>query len=371
MMKLKGFYLLCGILVFVSSSTFQSCGNGEEDPNDSTVVSNSYISTIENPKSGSYFVQGDKIPFKITFSDNGKSVIKTDIFLDGKNIFSSKKNEKEINHELMTDSVALGPHSISVEVSINTGTVESYPIEIMVLSKSVPESYGYKVINKYPHDVHAYTQGLVYENGYMYEGTGQYGESELRLVDYKQNKVIQSQKLDKSIFGEGITILGNKIYQLSWQNKKCLVYDKSTFKLLTEFSYPTEGWGLTTDGTDLILSDGTPIIYFYDPQTFALKRKIVVVDNVTAIGVLNELEFINGEIWANVYQTNLILRINPKTGQVNSKIDLIGLLTDKELGEKVDVLNGIAYDAANDKIFVTGKLWPWLFEIDLIKNQPK
>ena len=189
---------------------------------------------------------------------------------------------------MATDTIGLGPQNIKVDVELSDGMVEKYEFEVMIISKTAPEFYSYKVLNKYPHDPQAYTQGLVYEGGKMYEGTGQLGKSELRLVDFKQNKVLKSQKLEDNVFGEGVAVIGDKIYQLSWQNKRAFVYEKSTFKKLKEFSYPTEGWGLTTDGTNLILSDGTPIIYFYDPATFELKRKIVAVDNVGTIGMLNE-----------------------------------------------------------------------------------
>ena len=350
----------------LSSMLFTSCG-GEKEETPEVVVSNSYISTINKPESGSAYVEGDKIPFKISFSDKGKSVVKTDILLNNKNILSSVDKNSSVEFELASDTMHLGPQNIKIEVELTDGMVEKYEYEIMLLSKTAPEMYSYKVVNKYPHDVNAYTQGLVFENGYMYEGTGQKGQSEIRLVDFKVNKVLKSQKLDNSIFGEGVAVIGDKIFQLSWQNKRGFVYDKSSFKLLKEFNYPTEGWGLAYDGTDLILSDGTPVIYFYDPLTFTLKRKIVVVDNVAPVGLLNELEYINGEIWANVYQTNFIVRIDPKTGRVNSKIDFVGLLTDQEQMQNVDVLNGIAYDPNANKLFVTGKLWPWLFEVELTK----
>ena len=227
--------------------------------------------------------------------------------------------------------------------------------------------YSYKVVKSYPHDRDAFTQGLVYDDGVLYEGTGLNGRSDLRRVDLETGKVLQERDLDAQYFGEGITTLGNKAYQITWQSNVGFVYDKTSFELLEQFDYPTEGWGLTDDGTRLIMSDGTARIYFLDPETLDQIGFIDVRDGTTPVTSLNELEYIQGSIYANVWQTDRIAEISPETGLVTAWIDLKDLLPAADRTPPVDVLNGIAYDAQADRLFVTGKLWPRLFEIDLIK----
>ena len=221
---------------------------------------------------------------------------------------------------------------------------------------------GYRVVNEYPHDRNAFTQGLVYADGDLYEGTGRYGESTLRRVDLESGDVLRSYALEPHHFGEGIAVLGDRIYQLTWRTQTCFVYDRETFALLGTFGYPTEGWGLTTDGERLIMSDGTSKLVFRDPETFAEVGSVVVQDDDQPIPYLNELEYIDGEVWANVWRTDVIARIDPATGRVNSWINLTDLLSRGE--QRADVLNGIAHDPATGRIFVTGKLWPRLFEIE-------
>lgn len=227
--------------------------------------------------------------------------------------------------------------------------------------------YGYRVVREFPHDPDAFTQGLVYADDVLYEGTGQYGESTLRRVDMESGRVLDWTALDPMYFGEGIAIVADRIYQLTWQTQTAFVYDRETLKPLTTFSYVTEGWGLTTDGEQLIMSDGTNRLFFRDPETFKASGRVTVCDGNQPVPDLNELEYIGGEVWANVWQTDRIARIDPVTGLVTGWIDLSGLLSAADLeAQSVDVLNGIAYDPETDKIFVTGKLWPKLFEIELI-----
>ena len=224
----------------------------------------------------------------------------------------------------------------------------------------------YRVIHAYPHDPGAFTQGLIYVDGYLYESTGLNGRSSLRMTDLTTGKVLQKQPVASQYFAEGMTNFAGKLYQLTWQNGKAFVYDRFSFKLLREHTYTGEGWGLTNDGKRLILSDGTAQLRFIDPQTFAVTSKITVTDQGRPVERLNELEYVRGEILANVWQTELIARISPTTGKVLGWIDLSGLLTQAEM-QGVDVLNGIAYDAKQDRLFVTGKLWPKIFEIKLTK----
>jgi glutamine cyclotransferase len=232
-------------------------------------------------------------------------------------------------------------------------------------SDSIPV-YTYRIINTYPHDPDAFTQGLVFEDGFLYEGTGLPGRSTLRRVELETGHVLQIRELPAEFFGEGITIYGDKVIQLTWQSHVGFVYDKHSFELLQDFTYSTEGWGITHDGTRLIMSDGTSTLHFLDPQTFEEIGQLEVFDDDGPVNKLNELEYVQGEIYANVWQTDQIARVAPGTGRVVGWIDLEGLLTADDLTEPVDVLNGIAYDADNDRLFVTGKLWPKLFEIELV-----
>ncbi|MGH2532933.1 MAG: glutaminyl-peptide cyclotransferase [Thermomicrobiales bacterium] len=226
---------------------------------------------------------------------------------------------------------------------------------------------GYRVVEEYPHDPDAYTQGLVYVDGELFEGTGLEGESTLRRVNLETGDVLQIHKLDADLFGEGIAVMEDRIYQLTWTSHVGFVYDRKTFEELETFDYPTEGWGLATDGEALIMSDGTSRLYFRDPETFDEIDHVDVRDGGIPVPYLNELEYIDGEVWANVYRTDFVARIDPATGKVIGWIDFTGLLSEDIREEyQVDVLNGIAHDPETDRLFVTGKLWPKLFEIELV-----
>ena len=228
-----------------------------------------------------------------------------------------------------------------------------------------PKHYTYNIINRYPHNESAFTQGLVFENGVLYEGTGLYGQSSLRRVELETGNVTQLISLPNQLFGEGITIFEDKIIQLLWNNNRSFVYDKSSFELLHEFECPTEGgWGITHNGSALIMSDGTATLYFLDPETFQTIGQVEVYDE-EPVGRLNELEYINGNVYANIWQEDKIAIINPQTGQVTGWIDLEDI---RDLVNQLtsDVLNGIAYDHDGDRLFVTGKRWSKLFEIELV-----
>jgi len=222
---------------------------------------------------------------------------------------------------------------------------------------------SYEVINSYAHDSTSFTQGLLWHEGGFYESTGQYGQSKLRRLEFPSGKVLKEISLTPELFGEGLALVERRLIQLTWKSHRGFVYDLDTFRLLQEFSYDTEGWGLTYDGKNLILSDGSSDLFYFDPQTFKPVRKLAVRMNGQPIRDLNELEFIDGEIWANVWQTDIILRIAPSTGKVTSFLDLKGVLAPSDKTGREDVLNGIAYDADHKRIFITGKLWPRIFEI--------
>ena len=234
-------------------------------------------------------------------------------------------------------------------------------------AQDVPE-YTYKVVHTYPHDPTAFTQGLEYRGGFLYEGTGLEGHSTLRKVALESGQVLKSMPLDGQYFGEGITVLDRHIYELTWQAHRGFVYDQGAFQLLRSFDYPGEGWGLTNDGRQIFMSDGSAQIRCWDPATLAEKRRFTVHQGRKPIPELNELEYVRGEIYANVWQTDRIVRISPADGTVLGWIDLTGLLTPGDRSQGADVLNGIAYDPAGNRLFVTGKLWPKLFEIRLVKK---
>jgi glutamine cyclotransferase len=228
--------------------------------------------------------------------------------------------------------------------------------------------YSYEIVNTWPHDPDAFTQGLQYYNGELYESTGLNGKSSLRRVDLKTGKVLQKIDISNDYFAEGMTILDSKIYQLTYQTHIGFIYDLKTFEKLGSWQYEGEGWGLTTDGKELIMTNGSNKINFLDPRSLTISRTIEVFDEGYPVENLNELEYIRGEIYVNIWRTDRVARIDPVTGKVNGWIDLAGLLMPQERTEKVDVLNGIAYDEKGDRIFVTGKLWPKLFEIKIKKN---
>jgi glutamine cyclotransferase len=268
---------------------------------------------------------------------------------------------------------ALGALALIVTLSVAlAGCVEP---ESSVPAPTVPDcqlpvQYGYRIVNAYPHDPTAFTQGLVCENGYFYEGTGRRGESRLLKVDRETGEVLKEHQLPAQYFGEGITIWGDSIIQLTYQSRIGFVYDKETFQLRRTFSYTTDGWGLTHDGRHLIMSDGTATLHFLDPETFEEVMQLEVRDNDTPVTQLNELEFVRGTIYANVWPSDRIVMIAQESGQVVGWIDLTGLLSETGYYQPVDVLNGIAYEESTDRLIITGKRWPQLFEIEVVVNPP-
>jgi glutamine cyclotransferase len=226
----------------------------------------------------------------------------------------------------------------------------------------------YRVVHSYPHDANAFTQGLVYADGHLYESTGLKGHSSLRMVDLESGRVLQELPVPSQYFAEGLAAWGSTLVQLTWQEHTAFVYDRFSFRQIRTQSYKGEGWGLTADGKELILSDGTAGLRFVDPATFRELRRVIVKDHGVPVLQLNELEFVKGEIYANVWHSDRIARISPVNGNVLGWIDLTGLLPAGERTDPQAVLNGIAYDAAHDRLFVTGKLWPRLFEIKVISG---
>lgn len=242
-------------------------------------------------------------------------------------------------------------------------------VSVAEAQRNTTPEYTYEVLRSYPHDTAAFTQGLVFHNGFLYEGTGQYGHSSLRKVRLETGEILKKIDLPPEYFGEGIAILDNRVIQLTWQAQKGFVYDLKDFRLMRQFSYAGEGWGLAAHGGELLMSDGSAAIRVLDGRTLREKRRIKVHDRNVPVTMLNELEMVDGQIFANVWHTERIARIAPESGKVLGWIDLRGLLSPMYRRDPEAVLNGIAYDPVRKRLFVTGKLWPRIFEIRVVPKK--
>lgn len=331
----------------------------------------SRIATLVEPSGPQTLALGDELNVQLQFPDT-VSYDSVQVFLGGK-LKQTKIAEREQNPEgpleftLSTAGEKTGQSSLRLRVFFRGGKNENQSRQLTFLSDIVPASYSYRVLREYPHDPAAYTQGLQYADGWMYEGTGEYGTSSLRRVELETGKVVKIRNLDQSLFGEGIAVFGERIYQLTYKSQVGFIYDKSSFEEIQKVYYQNkEGWGLTHNGKELIMSDGTHVIYFLDPELFTVNRQLEVYHNEGKATSLNELEYIHGKIWANRYYTDEIVIIDPETGKVEGRIDLKGILKTADRKPNTDVLNGIAWDQEGDRLFVTGKRWPKLFEIQPI-----
>ena len=295
--------------------------------------------------------------------------------IDSVHLFVNKKrvNKNETSVTINTTDFGVGKHAVTA-LAFYPNKSKKINNSIEILAKNTPAVYSYSIINTYPHDKDAYTQGLEYKDGFLYETTGRRGKSTLRKVDLKTGEVLQKVALNKEYFGEGMTIFNNKVYWLTWQARKGFIYNLDTFKQIGEFNYnqSNQGWGLTHSDNELIKTDGTNKIWFLNTENQIEKRNIQVYTNKYAVDNLNEIELINGKIYANKWQQNSIVIINPETGVVEGVANLNGLrdivAKNQKLDPSDDVLNGIAYDKENNRLFVTGKHWGKLFEIELIKK---
>jgi len=320
------------------------------------------------PKNKKYTV-GEKltVSFQTKIKDGIHS--KTELFLDGKSVFVSENIDGSFDIE--TKKFEVGTHYLKSIAKTTDGTTGENYSDFLLLSDVIPQKFGYKVIRTYPHNIGHFTEGFEIRNGFLYESTGQEGTSSIYKIDLTSWKVIKESKLDDKYFGEGITILNGKLYQLTYKTQIGFVRDLNTFELIKTWNYKNEqGWGMTNDGKYLIMSDGTEFLTYIDTETLKEIKRIQVCNQKGVVINLNELEYINGEIWANLWMTDTIIKIDPKTGKIVAEIDLKGLLSSSlsNIKTPVDVLNGIAYDHEKNKIYVTGKLWPKLFEIELFKK---
>jgi len=320
------------------------------------------------PQPNQNYKIGQGIPLQSSYSDSTNRPDSIQFMVNGRRIGSVRK----INDIFIWKSAdaKAGISNVSAVAFKAAVSVEQENVSIKLYPGTPPAMYTYKVINTYPHKTDAYTQGLIFDNDEFIEGDGLYQESTLREVKIQTGEVLKEYNLPSDIFGEGITSFDDKIIQISWKEQVAFIYDRKTFRLITKMNYPIkEGWGITYNGTKLIMSDGSSIIYFLDKDYLTEVARIEVYDNHGPVEKLNELEYIEGEIWANVYTTDTIVRINPKTGVITGKIDMTGLLRPEDRTANTDVLNGIAYDPKTKRIWVTGKRWPKLFQIALQQKE--
>ncbi|MBN2682628.1 MAG: glutaminyl-peptide cyclotransferase [Bacteroidales bacterium] len=360
--------------ILLSVFIFQSCSDDKEKSSSGTKkpvdtvqkpIKKEIRMSFDYPASNILIAHGEIVPIEASPKELNVKPDSAVLFINGKRVVSSL--DFPLLHNWNTKENKLGRHSIKLK-SYFSGEEEEISTSVQIKSEIEPIMYSYKIVKKYPHDTKAYSQGLFYEDGFLYEGTGQYGESTIRKVSLEDGKIQDYFNMPPNIFGEGITIIGDNIYQLSWRENKGFVYNKNSFELIKNFEFSTEGWGLTSDGKKLYMTDGSNKLFVLDKDNFNVIETIEVYNNNGPITNLNELEYINGEIYANVYLTDFIVIINPETGKITGQIDLTGLLKTTNYTGNVDVLNGIAWDSKTKRLFITGKLWPNVFEISLVRK---
>ena len=337
------------IIIFLNT-LFISCGsNSGEKKNDFSIKTNAIKGNISISET-----------LTLSLENKRKHPIDSVVFL---------LNNKKVDEKMALNNHKLGKYSIEATVYFNNEK-QTVNTNITILNHVAPKIYTFHIINEYPHDITSYTQGIEFFNDTLYESTGQYKESKLRKLNYKTGAVIKNINLADEYFGEGLTILNDKIYQLTWKEGSGFVYDVNSFNKLSSFKYGNskEGWGLCNDANTIYKSDGTEKIWLLNPETLVEQDYIQVFTNKGKIGRINELEWINGQIYANIYQKNGVAIINPKNGAVVGVIDFSSLKEQVTQHEKLDVLNGIAYNTKTKTLFVTGKRWDKLFEVEVVKK---
>ena len=320
----------------------------------------SYLKII-SPNSNEIIKKNDSIRINI-ISDSKEKSIKESTILLNKDTFSFKNKINISTNNLLR----YGRYNIKISTLFDDGSVEDKSKNIFLYPDQKPKELEYELIKIITHDPETYTQGLLIdESKYLIESSGQYGKSFIKKVDMESNIIINKLMIDKKLFAEGITVYDDKLYMLTWKSNKGLILDKNTLELIGEFNYSTEGWGLTTIDDNLVMSDGTEKLFFIDPKSFKINNYIEVYDNNGKVENINEMEYINDKIYANIYGKDIIVIINYKTGEVENIINLEGLLNRENYNTNIDVMNGIAYNLENESILVTGKWWPSMFEIKI------
>ncbi|MDR2064658.1 MAG: glutaminyl-peptide cyclotransferase [Prevotellaceae bacterium] len=352
------YLLLCLLIINI-----YSCNNARKADNGKTETPKNIKKVnvnIVSPKNGQQVKQNDVIDIIYEIKNDSVKIDTVVLFVNNRETARfTGKNYKWLMNESRTgrQSLRLSMRAGGIEVATASFVLKYFP--------QPPQYYSYSAVKQFPHNTAFFTQGLFFDEGFLYESTGQYGNSALMQIEPATGNIVKSVNLGENFFGEGITLINDKIYQLSWQEHQCFIYDKKTFNKLSALSYSNEGWGITTVDNLLAVSDGSSIITFVNPDNFAEVRHIEVCNDKGNVSQLNELEFINGLIWANVWQTNTIVMINPQTGAIVGEIDLSGIYQN---ANAENCLNGIAYDVKNKRIFITGKHWSKLFEIQIVKK---
>lgn len=346
--------ILCFLVIIFS------CSNTPKRPRKPV----SSIALQPNKKS---YVFGEKVAVNVKTKLKDGEIDKIKLFYNNILLKESKEldfsvNDIELNH--------LGTGGFNVEAVKTDGLKNTRSLSITTLSDIEPEKLTYKTVNNFPHSKKYYTQGLEFHNGFIYEGTGENGSSGLYKVNLTTGKAILSFAMEDKYFGEGITILNDKIYQLTYRAQKGFVYNLDDFAVIDSFQFKSkQGWGLTNDGTHLIMSDGSHVLTWLNPEDYTVVKKVQVANNRVIVNNINELEYIDGIIYANIYTTDIIVKIDAKSGKILSEINMSGIVNMyKNANDKIDYLNGIAYDKSGKRIFVTGKLWPRLFEVEFISH---
>ncbi len=359
------------IAVFFLTMMFlnTSCGDGKngsrtDNPNTNKVNKEKYCKII-SPANNAVFKTGDEIIFQISSGNKTADIDSILYFAEKERIYSSTDVLTEFKWNTLSQKT--GKRLLRLDIFYKNKEIESHSISLTLLSSIKPQNYTYTLIKKYPHDPQAFTQGLVVHKGFLYEGTGQYGSSSIRKVNIINGEVEKIHRNENQFFGEGITIFKDKLIQITWREGTGFVYDLETFDMIRQFNYIYKGWGLCNDEKRLISSDGTETIHFIDPDNYIETGRLEVYDNFGPVFSLNELEYIDGKIYANIYETKKIVQIDPQTGAVLAYIDLNGLLEKKDVNGHEEHLNGIAYDKETEKLYVTGKYYSYLYEIRLIE----
>lgn len=369
---MRFFYIIKAvILLFAVSCNGSSESSGSRDQSrdqtgESQKVPAASLVDISEPADGDRFSSGEEI--KMVLGLRGEDMPDSvKVYFDGKALATLKGGVLEYTVE--TASARLGSIPLKVMAWKDDKRAQVLTHFVTIVSDIEPELYAYRIINMYPHDRKAYTQGLFYKDGFFYESTGGEGESTLRKVEVETGRVLKLHNLERKFFAEGLAEHNGRLFQLTWKNNVGFVYDMESFEEIKRIHYTTQGWGLASHGEELIMSDGTNKIYFMEPEYFTVLSAIEVYDNKDHVWQLNELEYIRGELWANIYMTDRIARIDPLTGKVLAYIDLSGILPAEDKHSELAELNGIAWDEENERLFVTGKNWPRLFEIELVRRQ--
>ena len=346
------------ILILIVFAAFQCCTSN-------TGRSRKPVSTVTLTPNSKNHIFGQSLDLEITTNIHDGELREVKLFLNNELLATSDKTIFSYRIEKLSFP---GLNTIRIVAVKQDGNSNTRLHNFTVLSDVVPEKYSFEIIREHPHSTEHFTQGLEFANGFLYEGTGEHGKSGIFKTDHLSGKILMSKMLDEKYFGEGITILNDKLYQLTYKSKVGFVYRLSDFAVIDSFRFDSkEGWGLTNDGTHLIMSDGTGTLTWLDPETYKTVKRIQVADNQRSWEYLNELEYVDGSVWANVWTTNQIVRIDAETGKITGYLDLDGILSvmHKSQLERIDVLNGIAYNPQNGHFYVTGKLWPKLFEIKI------